>query len=416
MNSIHKLCLLLLFQSVFCFAQIEKEVVPPFNIKTVSFVDNGDNLTPIFELGDTFQLQFDDLFGNEANYYYQIVHCDYDWKPSQLTKNEYLIGFDDQRIQTYRNSFNTLQMYSHYTLSLPNKYTQLRVSGNYMLKILNENRELVFSRKFIVFENLVSVPLQIKRARNNADYYTNHNLDFAIRSQNILFQSPLQNVKVLLMQNGQFNGSITNVKPMYTLGNDLIYKYDVETQFWGGNEFLNFDNKNIKAPYNNISFVDAKDIYNSHLYTNSARGNLVYTYFPDTNGNFVVSKQDSQDNEVEADYAWVFFSLSAPSYFSEKGIYVTGMFNNYALVPEYKMDYNKETGLYEKAIIIKQGYTNFQYTIADSKGVIDAENAVDGNFWQTENNYSVIVYYRENGKRYDRVIGRGFANSANIIN
>ena len=92
------------------------------------------------------------------------------------------------------------------------------------------------------------------------------------------------------------------------------------------------------------------------------------------------------------------------------------MFNNYALVPEYKMDYNKETGLYEKAIIIKQGYTNFQYTIADSKGVIDAENAVDGNFWQTENNYSVIVYYRENGKRYDRVIGRGFANSANIIN
>jgi len=416
MRSTNKFLFFLLFFSALCFPQTEKEIVPPFNIKTVSFVDNGENVTPIFELGDSFQLQFDDLYGNEANYYYQIAHCDYDWKPSQLTKNEYLGGFDDQRIQTYRNSFNTLQMYSHYTLTLPNKYTQLRVSGNYMLKILNEDRELVFTRKFIVYENLVSVPMQIKRARANTAYYTKQNLDFAIKSRNILFQSPLQNVKVLLMQNGQFNGAITNIKPMYTIANDLIYKYDAETQFWGGNQFLNFDNKDIRAPYNNIRSVDAKDIYNSHLYTNSARANQEYTYFPDTNGNFVVRKQDSQDNEVEADYAWVFFSLSAPSYFSDKGIYVTGMFNNYALAPEYKMDFNKETGLYEKAIIIKQGYTNFQYTIADSKGEIDAEHALDGNFWQTENNYAAIIYYRENGKRYDRVIGRGFANSSNIIN
>ena len=180
--------------------------------------------------------------------------------------------------------------------------------------------------------------------------------------------------------------------------------------------FRNFDNKNIKAAGNNVGYVDVKDIYNSHLYTNSARANNPYTYFPDTNGNFVVSKIDSDDSDVEADYAWVYFSLSAPAYFGKQDIYVTGMFNNYSLTPEYKMEYNKEKGLYEKPILIKQGFTNYQYTLANSNGEIDSANALDGNFWQTENNYTVIVYYRENGKRYDRVIGRGFANSANIIN
>ena len=145
----------------------EKEVNAPYFIKTISFVQNGQNAIPVFLLGDTFQLQFDDLHGSEDNYYYRITHCDYDWKQSQLSVNEYLGGFNDQRIQDYSNSFNALQIYSHYRIAFPNKLTQLRVSGNYIISILNEDKEVVFSRKFIIYEDLVAVPLQIKRARNN---------------------------------------------------------------------------------------------------------------------------------------------------------------------------------------------------------------------------------------------------------
>src|SRR6476620_10023817 len=94
---------LLLLVFFISFAQVEKEVVPPYNIKTVSFVQNGQNAIPMFRLGEIFSFQFDDLYGNEANYYYTITHCDYDWKPSQLAKAEYLNGFDDQRIQNYTN-------------------------------------------------------------------------------------------------------------------------------------------------------------------------------------------------------------------------------------------------------------------------------------------------------------------------
>jgi hypothetical protein len=129
-----------------------------------------------------------------------------------------------------------------------------------------------------------------------------------------------------------------------------------------------------------------------------------------------VKNINATNSEIEADYAWAYFSLSAPTFRMNKDIYITGMFNNYNTTPEYKMDYNEKTNRYEKAILIKQGFTSFQYTVADSKGIIDHENAIDGNFYQTENDYSIMVYYRENTNRYDRVIGKGTANSINTIN
>lgn len=401
----------------FSFAQQVKEIIPPFHIKTISFVQNGQNAIALFRLGDSFELQFDDLHGTEDDYYYQITHCDYDWKPSQLSKNEYLIGFDDQRIINYTNSFNALQIYSHYKLAFPNQFTQLKVSGNYLITILNDDREVVFSRKFILYEDLVSVPMQVKRARDVRQVELKHNLDFAIKSANITFQSPIQNVKVLLMQNGKINEGITNIKPMYTVGNDLIYKYDKETQFWAGNEYLYFENKNIRAANNSIGRVDTQGgLYNCFLYTNNARANQPYTYWPDVNGNFLVNNLNSQNMEIESDYAWIYFSLSAPAFYENKDIYIVGMFNNNELTDENKLEYNSKKGLFEKALMIKQGFTNYRYVIADKNKNIDEENAIDGNFYQTENNYFAIVYYRENNQRYDRVIGKGTASSLDIIN
>ncbi len=408
--------ILTVLTTFFTYAQ-EKEVNPPYYIKTVTFVQNGQNMVPIFQLGDEFQFQFDDLQGSENNYYYHLTHCDYDWKPSQLSINEYLNGFNDQRIIDYTNSLNCLQIYSHYRVSFPNKFTQLKVSGNYIISILNEDREVVFSRKFVVYESLVTVPLQVKRARNVNDVNFKHNMDFAVKSGTINFQSPLKNVKVMILQNGRLNTAITNIKPMYTLGNDLIYKYDGETQFWAGNEFLYFENKNIRAATNTIAKVDTNTgLYGCYLYTNNARGNQPYTYWPDKNGNFFINNVNSTTPETEADYAWIYLSLSAPAFFENKSIYINGMFNNYALTDEYKMDYNEKKGIYEKAIMVKQGFTNYCYTVADATGKVDDANAIDGNFYQTENDYMVIVYYRENNQRYDRVIGKGIASSVDIIN
>ena len=409
--------IVLIFIVTSAIAQSEVEVIPPYNIKTASFMQSNENVIPVFELGAGFQFQFDDLFGNEADYYYEIVHCDYNWVPTNIPKQEYLKGFDGQRIQEYQNSLNTLQIYSHYKLPIPNQFTQLLLSGNYVLKILDENKEVVLSRKFILYEDLVTIPIQIKRARTANYLEYKHNIEFSVKSQLINFQNPLKNVKVVLLQNGQFNTAIKNIAPQYTIGNELIYRYDTQTQFWAGNEFLYFDNNDIRAAGNNVSRIDSSNgIYNSNLYTNNARANYPYSVAPDVNGNFVVRNIRAEKNEIEADYAWVYFSLSAPAFMANKDIYITGMFNNYSLSPEYKMDFNVKQNTYEKAVLIKQGFTNYQYQVADAKGTIDAENAIDGNFWQTENDYSILVYYRENTDRYDRVIGKATANSTIITN
>jgi hypothetical protein len=407
---------------LFCFtlatAQVENEIVPPYNIKTVSFVQNKQNVVPIFQLGDAFELQFDDLYGTDASYFYEIVHCDYNWNPSDIQKRDYLQGFDNQRIQESSSSFNCLQIYTHYRLPFPNSTTQLKISGNYMLKIFNEDKEVVFSRKFIVYENLATVPIQIKRARTVTNLDSKHNLEFTIKSNVINFQNPLKNIKTVLLQNGKFNNAISNIKPQFTIGNDLVYKYDTPTQFWAGNEFLYFDNKEIRVASNTISRVDSqKDIYSSYLFTNEARANSNYYNNQDVNGNFVIRRLFAENNDVEADYAWVYFSLSAPLFRSSDGaIYVTGMFNNYALTTENKMEYNPEKAIYEKAILIKQGFTNFEYLAVKPNGSIDSENAIDGNFFQTENEYTVLVYYKEDTDRYTRIIGKGTASSLNIIN
>lgn len=409
---------LLFFVFTLASAQVEKEIIPPFNIKTVSFVQNNQNVVPVFQLADPFQLQFDDLFGNDSSYFYEIIHCDYNWNPSDLQKRDYLQGFDNQRIQESSSSFNCLQIYTHYRLNLPNSNTQLKISGNYILKILNEDKEVVFSRKFMVYEDLVSVPIQVKRARNVTNLDSKHNLEFTIKSNVINFQNPLKNIKTVLLQNGKLQTAIHNIAPQFTIGNDLVYKYDAPTQFWAGNEFLYFDNKEIRVASNNISRIDSqKEIYSSYLFTNEARANSNYYNWQDVNGNFVVRRLFAENSEIEADYSWVYFSLSAPLFRSSDGaIYVTGMFNNYALTQENKMEYNTEKGVYEKAILIKQGFINYEYTAEQVNGNIDSENAIDGNFFQTENEYTVLVYYKENTDRYTRIIGKGTASSLNIIN
>ncbi|WP_341965857.1 DUF5103 domain-containing protein [Flavobacterium psychrophilum] len=406
---------ILLMNSV--IGQTISETIPPFNIKTVTFTQNTNNVIPVFKLGEPFQLSFDDLFGTEEDYYYTIAQYNYNWTPTLLSKNEYLNGNDNQRIQDYENSFNTLQIYSHYRLNFPNNYTQITKSGNYLVSIFSSNKEIIFTKKIIIYEELADVPMQVKRARNVTDNKYKHNLEFSIKSNSILFQNPVQNVKIILLQNGKWDNAIVNIKPQYTIGNDLIFKYDKETQFFAGNEYLYFDNKEIRVATNTIAKVNSNTgLYNSHLYTDSARKYKSYSYYPDINGNFKIRNLTAQNNDIEADYSWIYFTLFAINAPASTNIYITGMFNNNTISPENKMDYNTNKGVFEKAILIKQGFTNYNYTVLDSQNNISDKDPIDGNFYETENQYTAIVYYRQNGELYDRVIGKGNANSTNITN
>jgi hypothetical protein len=406
--------LILLFFPIFIFGQVD-EVHPPNYIKTITFKGNtNESQLPVLRLGEYLKLEFDALNGYEDDFYYVIDHYNFDWTPSQLVKSEYLKGFDNQRIRNYKNSLNTYQIYSHYTLRIPNDQTRsLSKSGNYLISIYDDYDELVFSRKFMIYEDLVNVGVSIKRSRDVKFINEKQSVDFVVATNRINFNNPLETIKTLVIQNNNLNTAISNLKPLYTLGNELIYRYDTESSFLAGNEYLFFENKDVRAANVGVQYIDLRDIYHNFLFTNTERANRPYTYNPDINGNFLITAVDTDDVSIEADYTTMHFSLAYPK--TDKNIYIYGNYNNYALEDGNKMAFNPERGVYECAFKLKQGFYNYKYVVVDDKGHLD-EGAIGGNFYQTENNYKVLVYYRDLGARYDKLIGFGEASSVNISN
>ena len=407
--------LLFLMLPLLCLAQVD-EVHPPDFIKSITFKGSTDqSQLPIIRLGEPLVLEFDALNGNEDDFYYVIEHFNFDWTQTQLVKSEYLRGFDDQLIREYHNSFNTYQIYSHYKLTIPNEQTKgLLKSGNYMV-YLYSNNNLMFSRKFMIYEELVNVGVTIKRSRDVKVIYEKQTVDFLIYTNNINFNNPMETIKTLVIQNNNLNTAISNLKPQYLLGNQLVYKYTSESAFWGGNEYLYFDNKDVRAANVGVQYIDLQDIYHNYLFTNVERASKPYTYNPDINGNFVINAIGVDDVSIEADYTMIHFSLQYPELTDGSTIYVYGNYNNYALDESNQMAYNPRSGNYEAEIKLKQGFYNYKYVVVDAKGNLN-EGAISGNFYQTENNYKVLVYYRDLGARFDRLIGMGEATSVNISN
>ncbi len=407
--------ILILLFTTSLFSQVQLEVNPPENIKTVIFVGPTQDQFPIVMLGETIRLEFDDTLANEQDYYYKIVHCDYDWSPSQLLKSQYLDGIDNQRIIDYENSYNTLQPYSNYRLTIPNPNLSLKVSGNYVLEIYNDNYELQFSRRFVVYTDAVTVGGTVKRSRDFNFLNEKQVVQFTINQGNFQLVNPKNEVKVAILQNYQWETALYNVPPQYTLGGELVYKYDKETSFFGGNEYLNFDTSDLRAPTSQISRIEVRDLYEHYLFTDGYRFDREYTYYPDINGDFVIRTLQGEDNSREAEYSRVHFSLPYEELLAIDEVYVFGKFNNYALTEDNKMTYNEENGLMQGSIKLKQGFYNYKYVIKREDGVIDL-NTVCGNFHFTENNYLILVYYRDFGDMYDSIIGVGSANSRDISN
>ena len=407
--------LFLLILPIILTGQVE-EVSPPDFIKTIKFKSNTtQGQLPILQLGEPLVLEFDALNANEEDFYYVIEHFNYDWTPSVLAKAEYLRGLDNQRILEYYNSFNTYQVYSHYKLQIPNIQTRaILKTGNYMISIYDDYDELMFSRKFMVYEDLVNVGVNVKRSRDVKYVAQKQSIDMTISTNSINFNNPLETINTVIIQNNNLNSSISGLRPQYTLGNRLIYKYVDESAFWGGNEYLFFENKDVRAANVGVQFIDLKDIYHSYLFTNIARYDRPYTYNPDINGNFQITAIDRSDVDVEADYTMVHFSLLYEELI-DKDIHVYGNFNAFAIEPLTKLYYNRESSKYEGRLRLKQGFYNYKYVVVDKYGNLE-EGLISGNFDETENNFKVMAYYRDLGARYDRLIGMGEANSTEMTN
>ena len=306
-----KLLLILLFPWAMLSQEVLVEKTPPDYIKTIIFKADGNdkNQFPIVRRNESFSLQFDDLGGNEETYYYKITHCNADWSVSSLMKSEYLKGIDNQPIQPESNSYGTLQSYSHYRLTFPNELTQLTLSGNYMLSITDSYGTELFSRRFVVYTPQINVPAEVKRARDLKYYDTQQVVQFTINQKDFRLDNPQVAVKVAVLQNYRWDIAITGLKPQYIIGNELVYRYDRETAFWAGNEYFYFDSKDIRVAASGIARFTRDRLVGSYLFTNVSRANSVYTYYPNINGDFLITTVNGANPANEADYTQVHFAF-----------------------------------------------------------------------------------------------------------
>jgi len=402
-----------LFNSIFESVQVAK---PP-NIKTIIFkINNNSSQFPILKKDSFIELSFDDLNASEDDYYYKISYYNYDWSDSILFKNEFIEGLDNIRVSNYENSFNTLQRYTHYKLTLPNSSTDFKLSGNYKIHIYNSNDELQFSRRFVYLNPIISVSANVFRTRNLNYFQTHQNIKFNLTQNDLgLIQGLEDNLNIIIIQNNQWSNSISGIQPQFKNNKVLKYRYDIKTSFEGGNEYLFFDTKDLRITGPNVSFINLGVLYESYLYTDIPRKKFPYSFNQDINGGFQIRTViGSQNAEIEADYSWVYFTLAASIELPETDLFILSDFNNYEPNRDNLMSYNKTLDVYEAKILIKQGFYNYKYFANTVSGW--KPNLVSGNFFQTENSYKILVYYKAPGEIFDELIGIGETNSKQILN
>ncbi len=415
-----KIYSLLLFYSSFFILPVNAQnavtTIPPLNIKAIVLEPVRPNIyAPIIKLGESLKLSFDDINAEQRIYSYKIEHCDYNWNISNILSTQYMTGYSQDRIRDYENSFNTLQPYTHYTLKIPNENNRIKISGNYLISILDEYNNVIFSRRFIIYQPKVNVGVTAHRSRDISFINEKHNVEFVINHPNLLLNNPNEEIKVAVYQNGDWNSVIKNIRPKYMRGSQLLYNYVDEISYWAGNEFLYFDTKEIRNATNNIAKTRLNNIFNTFLFIDESRGNKPYSFYPDVNGNFVLRTIDAEDTSLEGDYSFVHFLYRYDQIFNGEGIYIYGAFNDWKLTEENKMIYNEQTNLYEARLMLKQGFYNYTYVSVDRNGQLN-KHSLEGSMYQTENEYSVLVYYRTYGELYDQVIGFGTTNSKRLEN
>ncbi len=379
----------------------------PWYVKSVQLRPlQENNFSNIVPLGTVLELSFDDVSGESPDYYYKVEHMTHDWKSSNLLANQYLNGFQQNPIRNVQNSFNTLQNYIHYSVQFPNTNLRITKSGNYLLSVVDEYDEVVFTRRFTLYESASVMGVTVSRSRNTQFMNEQQTVQFRVNHPDLQINNPSQEIHVAILQNNTWETAIANLQPTFFRPDQLVYSYTNRTNFWGGNEFLFFDTKTIRNKSLHIAKIEKKTIYHEYLYPLEYKEYKTYTYNPDINGQFVIRTLEGENPQTEADYAMMYFSLQKETPFKNKEVYVYGAFNNFELTPENKMIYNEEGGFYAAKILLKQGFYNYTFVTRNNKNEIE-RGSVLGNFSQTENEYTVLVYYKPFGSLYDRVIGVG---------
>ncbi|MEA4937595.1 MAG: DUF5103 domain-containing protein [Paludibacter sp.] len=381
------------------------------NIKTLQVgISDEKYFLPIIELNGTqkINIRFDEMSHETHTFGYTVIHCNADWTPSDLSNNEYLDGFTSGYIINQELSVNTNYLYTHYQFSLPNDEMNFKISGNYVVLIYedNEKEKPLAQACFSIVEPKVNVEATV---RSNTDIELNgrlQQLDFDVLLNGYYVRDPMTEIKTVVRQNNRTDNEQNNLSPNYVSASKLSFINNKSLIFEGGNEYHNFD---ISSVYSAARGVDRIEFKNNHyevfLLPDKIQGKK-YVHDFDVNGRFLINHQEAFENvNTEADYMYVHFTLPVNQVFFDGQLYLGGEFNYNLLNNNNRLDYDNATGAYCQTLLLKQGGYNYQYWFVPKGGKKATVERVDGSFWETKNEYTIYIYHRGWGERYDRLIG-----------
>jgi hypothetical protein len=379
-------------------------------IKSLKYYTADEISLPVMELDlsppQTLKIEFDLNANVIPNLNIIFRFCDIDWNP---VDNIFLLNIGQNT--SYNLDFERLPTIIegaryHYKGFFPNNkdVVSFPFSGKWMFFIADSyDTSVVYETgRFYAVRNDVNLKSTLKREQLEDKTYfpadlakvfnltTNFDLPEEFTPSFVNYLEIIENKKLddAVIVDRQFN---TNTRQFY----------------WNGAKKFSFIARDLR-PGNGYRQVDLRDfnIFNRKD-VNAKFDGIEYSRFfkkpnPNLKGSFLLTNYKSEF----ADYLNVTFSIRPPEEFTGS-IFLTGAFNHWRILPHYEM--KPINGLYSITIPLKRGIYDYQYVTADiinEKIVNEDWFYLEGNNWDTKNEYSVFLFYNDpQYGGYDRITG-----------
>ena len=380
-------------------------------VKTVLFYKNSPEETlPVlsFSQTDYLQLEFDLLEGSPRELYYSIFHFDQNWNPDELRPEEFLKGFQEEQIMQFASSRKTRIPYIHYQLTLQSELFNL--SGNYLICISDRFKNVLFTRRFYLSDNKILVSVKFKDPADASKYRSHQALELAINTNTLNIQNNSKELAVYIFQNGDPNTKVFRNIPNSNIGNLFYFNKTDDILYKGIKEFRHKDIRTLRSTTQDILYWDEKsDYYHCWLLPDDSRLYKSYLTDSDINGRFISLNREEANAALESEYILAHFVLNKKEPL-EEAVYIYGGITDWQLKPDFLMDYDPTRKAYFASVLVKMGYYNFMYAIKDQNQIPDT-SPLEGDWYETENDYNVLIYFRPFGSRYDQLLFVGTFNS-----
>lgn len=385
------------------------EIIADPNIKTVLMYPKESPLEfPALAFGesDLLEVHFDDLSNQPKDLFYKIIHCNKDWTKSDLLPHQYSQGPIEVLISQYEYSTSAYSKYIHYSFSFPDEHTSFLVSGNYALQVYNSEQpdNPLFVKRFIVYEKLISLEARTERSFDPEKKYTHQQIYLSLKSEPNTILNPYENLSVYVLQNDQWILSKKPNNPSFVKGDIIEFTLQEDLSFPGGSEYRNLNLRSLQVKSIDVSEIQYDSLPIANLYPSTLRNYKAYETWQDINGKCFINNQDALSPHTSSEYVWTHFKLPLNSPL-QNPVYLIGSVFNDGIWEKARLNYNAITKSYEKSILLKQGIHNYLFVTDQTSQETISFDEIEGNHWETENNYLILVYYRGFSDKSDRLIG-----------